>query len=132
VAGGFAHASIAWPELSRILWQEIDADSETITTIFIGWNFGSMAMLAIGVIVILSFVQLRRGFAGARWHAFTVGVFYILFGLAAFWLRNLDPHFLFFISSGLLLCFSSILWKSSDLRCALTVLRLIDSRSNIL
>lgn len=112
LAGGVAHGAVAWPELSARL-RQMDVDSETISVLFIGWTFGSLAMVTMGTILIIAFAQLRRGFAGARWAVLSVGILYVFFGAGALYLRDMNPHFFFFVGLGVSAICGVVLWRAN-------------------
>lgn len=105
VLGGFAHGFLGWPAMSEAL-APYPVDPNVVAALGVGWWFGSVAMLALGAIVLAGFPALRRGERFARQATFVPGLAYLLFGIGAFVYRDFNPHFLFFILVGLLLCLS--------------------------
>lgn len=113
--GGLAHSFVGWPALSEALARE-GVDPSTAGAVGIGWNFGGTAMDAFGLLVVLSFFELRRGSRAAWRLALVIGLFYLVFGLAAFAIRFPNPHFLFFVALGALLSGALLAWprRSED------------------
>ena len=105
VAGAFAHAFAGWPQLAGAL-REGGADPHLVVVLGIGWVFGSIAMVAMGLVAIVGFFAIRRGGPLARGPGLVVGATYLAFGIGAFIYRFPNPHFLFFIVLGLLLSVS--------------------------
>lgn len=111
--GGVAHALAGWPALSAALdAQHVDPD--LIAAIAIGWMFGSAAMLALGIIVIVGFPAVRRGAASSRKGPFVAGAAYLVFGSCALLYRFPNLHFLPFIIVGAILCASLLAYPGSE------------------
>jgi hypothetical protein len=111
--GGFAHALAGWPALSAALDAQ-HVDSDLIAAIAIGWMFGSTAMLALGIIVLMGFRAVRRGVASSRIGPFVAGAAYLVFGTGALFYRFPNLHFLPFIVVGAILCTSLFAYPGSD------------------
>lgn len=107
-AGGMAHSFVGWPALRETLAQA-HVDDQLIGAIGIGWNFGGTAMAILGVMGIVSFVQLRRSNSVAWVFPFIIGGFYTAFGISAYVHRFPNPHFLAFIFVGVLLTIAALL-----------------------
>lgn len=107
IFGGFAHALAGWPSMAAAL-SEQGIDPDLAGALAVGWSFGSIAMLSMGVTVLLSLRALRRGVRDAFGIAMTAGLAYVVFGLGAFAYQFPNPHFLFFIVVGIMLCLSLV------------------------
>jgi hypothetical protein len=97
----FAHAFVGWPKLDAELSAAM-VDPDLAGAIAAGWYFGSVAMFAFGAMVFLAGLRLRQGRAVSSGPIHIIGTAYVLFGAAAFIARDLSPHFLFFVFTGLL------------------------------
>lgn len=107
IFGGVAHAVAGWPTMAAAL-SEQGIDPDLTAALAVGWSFGSVAMLAMGVTVLLSLRAMRRGVSEAFGMALTAGLAYVVFGLGAFAYRFPNPHFLFFVVVGVVLCLSLV------------------------
>jgi len=94
-----AHAFLGWPAISAAL-KETNATAELTTDLTIGWLFGSTAMLAFGLIVLVFGVRLLRGGIADRCPAMVIAGCYFCFGLAAFVWTHHNPHFIGFMVIG--------------------------------
>jgi len=95
-----AHALAGWPALRPAL-EAGGGDAAAVRAAGIGWHWGSAAMLAFAVLVVLTGRRYLRGDASWRGVALVVGACYALFGAWALWRTGGAPHFLFFLASGL-------------------------------
>ena len=98
----FAHAFLGWPQMSEDL-ATTNAGSDLVSGVQVGWIFGSFAMLAFALIVIINTVRLLRGTAVSRTPVVITGFTYVVFGLWAYLARDYNPHFFFFIMPGLMI-----------------------------
>jgi hypothetical protein len=96
-----AHALLGWPAMRSEL-QKAGASPDLTAGLAAGWHFGSVAMLTFGVVTLICGLRLRRGDASGALPAQVIGAGYVLFGVAACFARNFNPHFLPFIVVGLL------------------------------
>ena len=94
---GLAHAFLGWPAMSAALG-DVAAGEELAGALAVGWLFGSMAMLVFGLIVLR--IAIRE--VDACTVRF-IALGYLVFGVAAWLARDLNPHFLLFIGIGALL-----------------------------
>jgi hypothetical protein len=92
------HAFLGWPAFEPAL-RSAGVDPELVGGLSVGWYFGSVAMLVLGVVVLLAFRALPSGAPVAWQVACAVGVGYLAFGLGAFLYRS-NPHFLGFMLPG--------------------------------
>lgn len=102
VLSALAHAFLGWPALHPALAAS-GVDESLIGAIAVGWYFGSVAMAVFGLIVLVMAVKLLRGRTVDMAPVAVMALGYLGFGLAAFLARDLNPHFLLFIGTGLLL-----------------------------
>ena len=97
IFSAFAHGVIGWPAMAEALDDEAVA-YELVGALAVGWLFGTMAMVVFGLIVLQ--IALRDGDpCPVRF----VALGYLVFGLAAWLARDLEPHFLIFVATGVLL-----------------------------
>ncbi len=99
--GGLAHGFFGWPPLRSAL-VAAGVDPQVVGALAVGWYFGSAAMLAFGVVLLQSAWRVHRGNQTAADPARTVAITYVVFGAVAFVARDFNPHFLFFVLTGLL------------------------------
>lgn len=103
--GALPHAFAGWPALEVGL---DGVDPNYVRALHMGWNFGSLAMAAMGGIVVYSAVRLRRGASEFRWPAFAVGLCYAAFGVLGIARAGLTPHFATFLAVGTLLSVAAV------------------------
>lgn len=108
-AGGILHDVAGWPALSRALEAE-GLTGPLETTVGIGWVLGGVSMLAMGLMTLLLYSQLRHGLERARPQGFVIGLLFLLFGAGASLIRFPNTHFLSFMGIGALLLLG--LWLS--------------------
>ena len=104
VLSGGAHAFLGWPAIAQRL-SVTNAPADLIAGLRVAWQFGGVAMLALGAIVLMTFAPA----AGPRSTRFAtlIGVLYVAFGgwaLAA----TRDAFFLIFVVPGVLLVTASL------------------------
>ncbi len=109
-ASSAAHAFLGWPAQAGAL-AKIDAPSDLRHTLQAGWHFGSLAMLACGLIVAGSAWQTLRNRPWSRIPVAAVAALYVAFGVYGLTLGGWSPHFCGFIVVGLLA--SVLLWARS-------------------
>lgn len=95
-----AHA-FGWSQL-RLELAKAGVAAEIAGALAAGWYFGSVAMLAFGLIVVNQARRLLRGDAVSLWPSLVIGASYLAFGTVAFVARDFNPFFLLFIVTGLL------------------------------
>ena len=97
-----AHGLLGWKMVHQAL---LDARTpvDVIDTVRLGWHFGSVAMAAFGVIVLLAWNAMRGG-GRPLLPATVVSATYILFGVAATVASGFSLHFVFlFVLPGIIL-----------------------------
>jgi hypothetical protein len=104
-----AHVLLGWKQLGIALAAAHTAP-DLITALSIGWHFAGAAMLAFGCIVLVTFFDaMRRRPVSFRPVGF-IALVYLLFGLWALKVSDLNPFFLVFIVPGLMLAAAS--WRA--------------------
>lgn len=96
-----AHALLGWPTMRTGL-QDAGAPADLVGALAAGWYFGSAAMAAFGAVVLVCGMRLRRDDRSGATVVFLIAACYVIFGLAGFFLRHFNPHFLLFIATGAL------------------------------
>jgi hypothetical protein len=91
-----AHAFLGWPPLRTSL-EQAGVAANVVDALNIGWRFGSVAMLAFGLIVLALGIQLLRGREADRRPAQIVAASYFVFGLVAFVWTHFHLHFVGFM-----------------------------------
>lgn len=102
-----AHAFLGWPHLRGDL-AEIGAGPGLAGAIGTGWLFGSVAMLAFGLIVLPAGIAAWRGGAVAAAPLWVIAAAYVIFGTAALALRGHSLHFWAFILIGILVAAGAV------------------------
>jgi hypothetical protein len=102
-----AHTFMGWEALRGEL-AKTNAPADLVSGLRIGWIWGGVVMLTLGVLTIATFITRLRGggvsFLAARLTAAT----YLGFGLWALADSGGDPFFLVFVVPGALLAFASL------------------------
>ncbi len=101
VASALTHGLGGWPGLKASL-ARAGVEPAHVQTLCVGWWFGSAAMAAMGAIVIFQALGALRGGPVNRATVAVVPLTYIGFGAWAFFYRDLNPFFLMFVATGLL------------------------------
>jgi hypothetical protein len=97
-----AHSILGWKGLhEQLLAARVPPD--LLRSLKIGWQFGGLAMLVLGTIVVALFVMRLRGQNVSSLPALFVALGYLAFGAWAMLATRFDPFFLVFIVPGLLL-----------------------------
>jgi len=97
-----AHAFLGWPPLHvELMAHHVDGD--LINALKIGWYFGSVSMLAFGIIVLWFALKIIRKETVSLAPILIIAAGYLGFGCVAFIKNNFNPHFLIFIVTGVLL-----------------------------
>src|SRR5687768_6503524 len=87
-----AHSFLGWSSLGASL-ANIQAPPELIGGLRIGWQFGGVAMLTFGCIVIGEMTTLRHRRSAALWSVLLIGLVYAAFGSWAFVVSDFSPFF---------------------------------------
>jgi len=109
--GAVSHALSGWPAVQAALLP-YGVDAGTLGALSAGWYWGSLAMLALSLVALFTYLDLRHGRVTARRYGLAAGGAYLFFGLAAYFGRGHNPHFLFFVVLGALLCGALLVWPA--------------------
>ena len=101
VLSSAAHSMLGWPAMSFEL-EKAGVREDLAAPLAVGWFFGSMSMLAFGIITVIFGRRLKRGDRSGAPAIAVIAAAYVLFGTFAIVIRQFDPHFLLFICTGLL------------------------------
>lgn len=107
IVSAAAHCLLGWKELKGALGST-QVPAELIQTLGLGWNFGGVAMLAFGCIVVTLFAQRLRGKTVLLMPANVIGATYAIFGAGALLVTRFDPFFLVFVVPGVMLLIASV------------------------
>jgi hypothetical protein len=102
IASSATHSFLGWAGLRSAL-VAASAPPDLIAGLALGWHFAGAAMLAFGVMVVLLFTDRWRGCAVSLRPALVIAVLYILYGVWALILNDVDPFFLVFVIPGTML-----------------------------
>ncbi len=97
-ASAVPHALLGWPAIAQAL-VAAGVPPDAIGGVGAGWLFGSVAMLALGAVVVLAARDVRAGGEFGWRAALAVGAAYLAFGVAALVVRG-RSHFLAFVALG--------------------------------
>lgn len=101
LASAWAHGLIGWPTMQQSIGGG-NVHPDVVGALAIGWYFGSASMLAFGLIVGLQAIRRLKHLPVDLGSLWVIAIVYLSFGAAAFVLRNLNPHFLIFVVTGVL------------------------------
>jgi hypothetical protein len=105
-ASAAPHALLGWPSVAGEL-AAAGMGADVTGGIAAAWYFGSVAMLALGGVVVLAARDARAGGALGWRTALVVGGAYLGFGLGALALRG-KPHFIGFVAIGACLAWAAL------------------------
>jgi hypothetical protein len=97
-----AHSLLGWPLLRRAL-TAAHTPADLIVALSIGWHFAGLAMLVFGALAILLFADALRGRPVSLRPVVLIAIAYLVFGTWSLTVSSLDPFFLAFFVSGILL-----------------------------
>ena len=106
VLSAIPHALLGWPPFASEL-RSAGLSPDLIAGLATGWYFGSAAMVALGLAVLVSARHLSSS-RPAYLATLSVGVVYLAFGAAASVARFPKPQPLMFLALGLLITFAAI------------------------
>lgn len=95
------HGLMGWPVVHGEL-AKVAAGAELVGVLGAGWLFGSAAMAALGAIVIVAALRLRRGDGSGVFALRFIALGYLVFGAAAFLAQGFEPFYLNFVATGAL------------------------------
>jgi hypothetical protein len=119
LASACAHALLGWPAIEES-FRGASVDSGLLAALAIGWYFGSASMAAFSLVVGLQAVNRLRKVPVSTGSLWPIAAMYVLFGSIAMVARNLNPHFILFVVTGLLvglftfLCAHQAFGQSAD------------------
>ena len=102
ILSSFAHSILGWKGLSEEL-AKTNAPANLVTGLKVGWMYGGVVMLVLGVILIPLFTRRLRGEEVSGLPAAAVSVAYLGFGAWALLASDLSPFFMGFMVQGVLL-----------------------------
>ena len=102
-----AHSLLGWKKMQMDL-ASVQAPSDLVLGVAVGWHFGGVAMLAFGCIVTSLFLKRLKGENVSSLPAFVVAVAYVGFGFWALRASHLNPFFFIFIAPGILLAIAAL------------------------
>lgn len=102
IVSAFAHAFAGWPAQQAPL-VAAGVDAKLIDSLALGWIWGSVSMLAFGVLVLLMVPGIRAGARSARLACHGVASGYLVFGIGATIASWPNVHFLLFFVLGAIL-----------------------------
>jgi hypothetical protein len=102
-----AHSILGWKELSTQL-AATNAPGDLVLGLRLGWQFGGVVMLALGLMLGLLFLKRFRGSDTPTFPALIVGLAYLAFGGWALVVSRFDLFFLVFIIPGVLFVVASV------------------------
>lgn len=97
----FPHALLGWPAIAGELVRS-GVDPDRVAGIAVGWHFGSVAMTALGLVLLAA----ARSVPTSAWAfraTLAVGAAYVAFGVGAVLYRSPRPQFLAFVVLGALI-----------------------------
>ena len=104
-----AHSLLGWPGL-RTQLAAASAPAALIDGLAMGWHFGGMMMLVIGVVILWLVAVGRDGTTNVWLPLFVIGLAYELFAIGCAVLLGFDPFlFIFLIPGALLSCAAAML-----------------------
>ena len=107
----FPHALLGWPPFASQL-AALGANADLADGLAVGWWFGSLAFLMMGVLVLLAWREIDT--SPLAWRVvLAIGATIAFFGAAALVYRSGDPFFIGFVVSGGLLAASALRARSA-------------------
>lgn len=102
-----AHSFMGWPVM-RTQLAATNAPADLVTGLGLGWSFGGGAMLAMGLIVLHTFIARLRAVPRPRFPAQVIGVLYVYSGCSAYAASHVAFFIGVFVVPGLLLLVASL------------------------
>lgn len=104
-----AHSLLGWPGLRSQL-AAANAPAALVDGLAMGWHFGGLMMLVIGVVVLWLVKVARDGTTSVSLPLFVIGIAYELFAIGCAVLLGFDPFlFIFLVPGALLSCAAAML-----------------------
>jgi len=102
-----AHSLLGWKQLNgQLMANRVPPD--LILGLKLGWQFGGVAMLVFGVVVVSILARPSQNDRGRVFPVLAIGVAYVTFGAWALIVSGHDPFFAIFIVPGLLLLVAAL------------------------
>jgi len=108
-----AHSILGWKGLSEKL-AHTNVPPDLVFGLKAGWEFGGLAMLAFGIIVIPPFLKRLRGGQASTFPALVVSITFFVIGAWALAASNFERFFWLFIVIGALLLIGGLPVSSSS------------------
>lgn len=102
IASSALHSLAGWPATQAEL-AKTNASADLVASLQMGWHFGGVAMLAMGIGVLALFRAAQNGQALQRVPVLAIGAGYLAFGAVEFVLSHYEPFLFIFIVPGALL-----------------------------
>jgi len=102
-----AHSILGWKGLGGEL-SAAHVPPDLLLGVKVGWQFGGVAMLVLGVVVVGQALRRLRGQEASALPEIAIAAGYLGFGAWALLASDLNPFFLVFIVPGVLLALSAI------------------------
>jgi hypothetical protein len=102
-----AHSILGWTTVSGQL-AAVHIPADLTTGLKMAWFFGGMTTLALGIIVVILFLQRLRGQLVSKAPALVIAIGQLAFGVWALAITNLDPFGFVFIVPGVLLAIAAL------------------------
>jgi hypothetical protein len=102
-----AHSILGWKGLGGEL-AAAQVPPDLLLGVKVGWQFGGVAMLAFGVVVVGQALRRLRGEEASSLPELTIAAAYLGFGAWALLASDMNPFFMVFIVPGVLLALSAI------------------------
>lgn len=106
VASSAMHSLMGWPALRAAL-VAADTPADLIAGLRIGWHFGGVMILTLGLVSLRAFAGRLRGRAVSLRAVQAFAAAYALFGVYALATGDMNPFFLIFVIPGALLLFAA-------------------------
>ena len=107
ILGSGAHSILGWKGLSEKL-AATNIPTDLLLGLKIGWEFGGFAMLAFGIIVVMTFVNRLRGRYVSTFPSMVIAITFLVVGAWALIISNFEGFFWLFVAIGLLLLIGSL------------------------
>jgi hypothetical protein len=111
ILSGFAHSLAGWKQL-KVDLAKAQIPPDLTFGLKVGWHFGGVSMLVLGVITTMLFAKRLRGTDASTFPAIVIAVSYLCFGAWALLASSFNPFYLAFIVPGILLVMAG--WSRSS------------------
>lgn len=107
ILSAFAHSLLGWSSMSGRLAQT-NAPSDLVLGLKLGWIFGGVVMVVLGLLCLVIFTKRFRGERASTLAPILIAVAYLGFAAWAAIVTSGDPFFFIFAVPGALLAIASI------------------------